>query len=78
MSKVTNSNDIFSNPPNPSPGYKSYEGEVVPANKNLETILFDIKREQGHRRFKLAHFKNKYPLFENETMQIGFKTEPIF
>lgn len=26
----------------------------------------------------MANFRDKYPLFENESMQIGFKTESIF
>ena len=40
--------------------------------------MYNIKREQTHRRFQLANFRNRYPLFENESLQIGFKSEAIF
>lgn len=44
----------------------------------MEGILYDIKKDQGMRRFKLGNLKNKYPLFENSSLQIGFKAETIF
>lgn len=47
-------------------------------SKELEDILFDIKKEQGHKRFKIGNLRYRYPLFENESMQIGFKSEVIF
>lgn len=56
---------IFKNPPNPNPPYKNYKGDLVPPNRELENILYDIKKEQGHRRFKMACFKGKSLLFEN-------------
>ena len=56
---------IFSNPPNPSLLPRMYEGELILENKDLEKVLFNIKKEQGARRFKIANFREKSPLFEN-------------
>ena len=69
---------IFTNPPNLHPPIKHYEGETVRQIRELEEILYDIKRDQGMRRFKLANLKDRYPLYENSNLQIGFKTEPIY
>lgn len=30
------------------------------------------------RRFKLANLKEKYPIFENDSLQIGFKIETVY
>lgn len=35
---------IFNNVPNSAPPHKSYQGELVIGSKDLESILFDIKK----------------------------------
>jgi hypothetical protein len=71
---VAKATGIFANPPNPTVSHKNYEGELVRVGNDLQKILFDIKKDQGIKRFKLGNLKDKYPLFENESLQIGFKS----
>ena len=56
---------IFKNPPNLAPPYRNFDGEMILPYKDLENVLYDIKKEQGNRRFKIANFRSRYPLFEN-------------
>ena len=37
-----------------------------------------ILKVQGHRRFKMCHFKSKYILYEDDRVQIGFKVNQIY
>jgi len=37
-------------------------------------MLHSITKSQGLRRFKTANFKSKSSLFENEHIQIGYKS----
>lgn len=37
-----------------------------------------ILKVQGHRRFKSSHFKQKYILYEDNFIQIGFKASQIY
>lgn len=37
-------NPIFSNPPNPSALPKNYEGQLISSNRDLEKVLFNIKK----------------------------------
>jgi hypothetical protein len=40
--------------------------------------LEQIRKEQGVRRVKASLFKNKYILYEDESLQVGFKSTPIY
>jgi hypothetical protein len=44
----------------------------------MADMLRSLHKSQGIRRFKTANFKGKSSLFENEHIQIGYKSEPIF
>ena len=68
---------IFKNPPNPSPPFKEYEGKTIRENRDLDSILYEIKKHQGMRRFKIANLKDRHPLYESDILQIGYKTYPI-
>ena len=37
-----------------------------------------IRKDQGIRRLKASLFKNKYILYEDQAIQIGFKSAPIY
>ena len=37
-----------------------------------------IRKDQGIRRLKASLFKNRYILYEDENIQIGFKSSPIY
>ena len=37
-----------------------------------------ISKYQGHRRYSTSNFKGKGSIFENEHLQIGFKSEAIY
>ncbi len=65
---------IFANPPNLRPPPKSYEGREIRENDAIGTFLRAISKSQGLRRFKTANFKGKSSLFENEHLQIGYKS----
>lgn len=41
-------------------------------------MLSSVRQEQGLRRFKVSLFRNKYLLYEDDALQIGFKAEPIY
>lgn len=44
----------------------------------LNNLILKIDKNQGHRRFKTSNFKGKSSLFENENIQIGYKSEAIY
>lgn len=44
----------------------------------MRETLKSITKSQGLRRFKTANFKGKSSLFENEHLQLGFKSEAIY
>lgn len=69
---------IFAAPPNPNIRAKSYEGEVVTENLELSRQLESMKKEQGMRRLKASLFKNKYILYEDECIQLGFKSVAVY
>lgn len=69
---------IFTNPPNPGLGPKTYSGQLVLENQELENMSREVKKQQGHRRFKMAHFKNNYVMYEDNNLQIGFKFNQIY
>lgn len=69
---------IFASPPNPNIRPKNYEGELVLDIGELDRIRENILRVQGHRRFKSSHFKNKYVLYQDDYMQIGFKLTQVY
>lgn len=54
---------IFAAPPNPSVRPRNYEGELVLEIGEADYTRESILKQQGHRRFKASHFKNKYILF---------------
>lgn len=65
---------IFTHPPNPNPPYKHYDGDVIKQSRELKSILYEIKKDQGSRRFKISNLRDRHPLYENDHLQIGFKT----
>lgn len=50
-------NPIFNNPPNNYVASKNYEGEIIMENRDLTRVLFNIKQDQGPRRFKISNFR---------------------
>ena len=69
---------IFAAPPNPNIRSRNYEGELVLPQSEIDSTRESILRLQGHRRFKASHFKNKYILFEDDYIQIGFKVSQVY
>ena len=63
--KESNINPIFCSPPNSSVREKEYAGRLVMSNRDLERVLFNLKKEQGSRKFKVSNLKSKSCLFEN-------------
>jgi hypothetical protein len=55
--------DIFTNPPNPYPKNKRYEGDVIEKNYELSNVMRGLSKSQGIRRFITCNFKTKNPLF---------------
>jgi len=47
-------------------------------NLALYQQLKSITKNQGLRRFKTANFKGKSSLFENEHLQIGYKSSALY
>jgi hypothetical protein len=41
-------------------------------------MIAKLEKHQGHRRFSTANFKGKGSIFENEHIQIGFRSESIY
>jgi hypothetical protein len=41
-------------------------------------VLFNLKKEQGCRRFKLSNFRKKSILFENEHIQVGYISQAVY
>ena len=64
---------IFAAPPNPKLKPRTYEGQLVLSSTEFGSLSESILKLQGHRRFKVSHFKSKYILYEDEYIQIGFK-----
>lgn len=54
---------IFSNPPNPYPQDKRYQGQFVECNRDMSRIMKNLTKNQGIRRFITSNFKAKNPLF---------------
>lgn len=75
---TVNLKGIFLAPPNPHLRERNYEGEFVPESPEIYSISEGILRAQGHRRFKASHFKTNYILFEDDRIQIGFKSSQIY
>ncbi len=69
---------IFAAPPNSNVRAKNYEGELVLEIGELDIIRENVLKVQGHRRFKCSHFKQKYILYEDNFIQIGFKASQIY
>lgn len=69
---------IFASPPNPNLRSKNYEGQLVLEIGDLDRMKEGILKVQGHRRFKSSHFKQKYILYEDNFIQIGFKASQIY
>lgn len=40
--------------------------------------LYSLKKEQGSRRFKISNFREKNPLFENDQIQVGYKSQAVY
>ena len=47
-------------------------------NRELERTSEFVLKLQGHRRYKMSHFKSKYILFEDDRIQIGYKVNQIY
>lgn len=69
---------IFASPPNSNLRPRNYEGELVLPLNQPDNIKESLLKQQGHRRFKVSHFKTKYILYEDEYVQIGFKVSQIY
>ena len=54
---------IFSNPPNPYPQDKRYQGQFIDPNVQMIKIMRNLTKNQGIRRFITSNFKTKNPLF---------------
>ena len=51
---------------------------MINSSKDLAKIVFNVKQDQGIKRFKLSNFKERSALFENQHIQVGYKSQVVF
>ena len=59
MTSAVKQTTIFTNPPNPHAPMVNYAGNFISENRDLSKILYELKKDQGHRKFKLSNFRDK-------------------
>ena len=44
----------------------------------MERAVSGVRKDQGLRRLKVSMFRSKYLIFEDDAIQVGFKSTPVY
>lgn len=69
---------VFDLHPNALPPRRDYFGKLVPTGIDYYNQLKEMSRGQNLRRFKTSNFKDKSLVLEDDHLQVGFKSKPIY
>lgn len=69
---------VFDLRPEAIPSRNDYAGTIIPMGITYYSQLRDLDPGQKMRRFKVSNFKEKSLIFEDNNLQVGFKSRPVY
>lgn len=69
---------VFDLHPGAKPTRQEYFGFLVPMGIDYYSQLREMNPKQNLRRFKTSSFKDKSLILEDDYLQVGFKSKPIY